>query len=189
MKKKTDPPPRYNRGDWVSFRWGGGTAIGQVIEQRGPLIGPERMHLYTIRHEREELEPDLHTITEDELEPVSPPPYRPGHSGSPTCDQCRLRSGMIPTNGTRAKRRPVRPEELAALLRNRPFAPLRLHMLDGRTYDILNPERVLVLRDRIDVGVAPDPATGVYDRVDQCPLPYVARVEQLAATVTTGDAI
>lgn len=73
MSKKKTPVARYNVGDWVRFPWGTGHAVAQVIEQRGPLIGPERKHMYRVRLEREELEPDLFEVREDEVEPASPP--------------------------------------------------------------------------------------------------------------------
>ena len=73
VKKRKPPVARYKVGDWVSFRWGVRDAIAQVIEQLGPLLGPERKHLYRIRLERDSTEPDLFEMPEDELEPASPP--------------------------------------------------------------------------------------------------------------------
>jgi hypothetical protein len=73
----------------------------------------------------------------------------------------------------------MRPEELMELIRARPFHPLRLHMADGQTYDITHPEAVFVLRSRVDIGMRPDPVTGVVDRVEHCSLLHIARVEEL----------
>lgn len=73
----------------------------------------------------------------------------------------------------------MRPEELLELLRRRPFIPLRLHMTDGQTYDLRHPDNVLVLRTRVDIGVMPDPGTGVLSRVEYCSLLHVVRVEEL----------
>lgn len=81
----------------------------------------------------------------------------------------------------------MRAEELTELLRIRPFAPLRIHMTDGQTYDILHPDAVIVLRQRVDIGVKPDPATGVVERVDHCSLLHVVRVEHLQPTGPQGD--
>ncbi len=81
----------------------------------------------------------------------------------------------------------MRPEELTSLLRTRPFTPLRVHMTDGQTYDIRHPDQVLVLRGRIDIGVAPDPATGVLDRVDHCSLLHVVRVVELPQSIPAGE--
>lgn len=64
------------------------------------------------------------------------------------------------------------------LLRRRPFVPLRLHRTDGQTYDIRHPDNVIVLRSRVDIGVAPDPM-GVVERVEYCSLLHIVRVEEL----------
>jgi hypothetical protein len=76
----------------------------------------------------------------------------------------------------------MRAEEFTELLRTRPFVPLRIHLTDGKTYDVYHPDLVLVLRQRIDVGVAPDPTTGVLDRVEHCSLLHVVRVEEIASS-------
>jgi hypothetical protein len=79
MLRKSDPrPPRFEVGDWVKLPFGVRMAVAQVIEQRGPLSGPERRHIYRIRIDREETEPTLLEMPEDMLEPASPPTGRPG---------------------------------------------------------------------------------------------------------------
>jgi hypothetical protein len=80
----------------------------------------------------------------------------------------------------------MRPEELKELLNIRPFAPLRIHLTDGSTYDIYHPDRVLVLRGRVDIGVAPDPSSEILERVEHCALLHIVRVEQLP-TVAHGN--
>jgi hypothetical protein len=81
----------------------------------------------------------------------------------------------------------MRPEELTALLRRRPFIPLRLHMTDGQTYDIRHCDQVLVSRQRVDIGMPPNPATGVLERVEFCSLLHVVRVEDLPPAAPAGD--
>lgn len=81
----------------------------------------------------------------------------------------------------------MRPEELSSLLRKQPFVPLRIHMTDGRTYDIRRPEGVLVLRERADIGIKPDPATGVVETVEHCSLLHIARVEELPPAAPQSD--
>ncbi len=73
----------------------------------------------------------------------------------------------------------MRAEELKELLRRRPFVPLRVHMTDGQTYDIRHPDMVLVLRQRVDIGLLPDPSSGVLERVEYCSLLHIVRVEEL----------
>lgn len=77
----------------------------------------------------------------------------------------------------------MRPDELKQFLRQRPFIPLRIHLTDGRVHDIRHPDQVLVLRQRVDIGVSPD-AEGVLDRVEHCSLLHIVRVEELPPAVT-----
>jgi hypothetical protein len=174
--KKNTRPPRFKVGDWVTFQFGVRSALAQVIEHRGALGGVEQRHLYRIRHDREDSEPDLFEIPEDEIEPASPPVDQSGD------DRYSIPQSKSPGR----KKWAMRPEELTALLRTRPFNPLRVHMIDGRTYDIRHPDLILVLRGRIDIGIGPDPQTGVLDRVDHCSWPQVMRVEELAGPIPTG---
>lgn len=81
----------------------------------------------------------------------------------------------------------MRPEELLERLRRRPFIPLRLHMPDGQTYDIRHPDNVLVLRTRVDIGVMPEPGTGVLARVEYCSLLHIVRVEELQTASSSGN--
>jgi hypothetical protein len=80
----------------------------------------------------------------------------------------------------------MRAEEVTELLRTRPFVPLRIHLTDGQTYDIRHPDSVLVLRQRMDIGMQPDPATGVLERVDHCSLLHVVRIEELPPAKPAG---
>lgn len=81
----------------------------------------------------------------------------------------------------------MRAEELTQLLRRQPFVPLRLHMTDGRIYEIRHPELVLVLKSRVDIGVSPDPNTGVLERVEYCSLLHVVRIEELHSTTAPSN--
>jgi hypothetical protein len=81
----------------------------------------------------------------------------------------------------------MRATELLELIRHKPFEPLRIHLTDGTTYDIGHPDQIIVLTGRVDIGVIPDPATGVAERVDHCSLLHVVRVEKLASTATDGS--
>jgi hypothetical protein len=79
----------------------------------------------------------------------------------------------------------MRPEEFKQLLTTRPFAPLRIHMTDGRTFDIRHPDQVLVARSTIDIGVEPDP-NGIVDRAEFCSLLHVVRIERLASQASSN---
>jgi hypothetical protein len=78
------------------------------------------------------------------------------------------------------------PEDFMRLLRTRPFVPLRIHMTDGTTFDITHPEQVLVLRSRIDIGLQPDPETGILEKVEHCSLLHIVRIEELQS-VSSGQ--
>jgi len=73
----------------------------------------------------------------------------------------------------------MRPEELKELLNVRPFVPLRIHLTVGRQFEIYHPDRVLVLRGRVDIAVAPDTGSEILDRVDHCSLLCIMRVEEI----------
>lgn len=73
----------------------------------------------------------------------------------------------------------MRAEEFVQLIRRRPFVPLRIHLTDGRTHDIYHPDSVLVLRQRVDIGVPAEPGSGILDRVEYCSLLHIVRVEEL----------
>jgi hypothetical protein len=61
-------------------------------------------------------------------------------------------------------------------------------MTDGQSYDIRHPDLVLVLRQRVDIGLQPDPATGVLERVAHCSLLHIGRVEELPPATPAGTA-
>ena len=45
------------------------------------------------------------------------------------------------------------PEELRITLRQRPFVPFRLHLTDGRSFDVPHPENLMVSARSAVVGV------------------------------------
>src|SRR5882757_6660631 len=72
MNRRKKGTERFKVGDWVSFLYGTGNLVAQVIETRGPL-GINRRPLYRILVSREPDEPDSFEMPEDEMEPASPP--------------------------------------------------------------------------------------------------------------------
>jgi hypothetical protein len=73
----------------------------------------------------------------------------------------------------------MRPEDVMALLRKRPFVPLRIHMTDGHAYEVHHPEVMVVSRSHAMVGLQPNPRTGVVDRIEQCGLIHIVRIEEM----------
>jgi hypothetical protein len=74
---------------------------------------------------------------------------------------------------------------MQALLRQRPFQPFRVHLADGRTFDIKQPWLNLVTDLRFVIGVpAPnDPNPTIAEHAVRVAWPDIARVEPLTATV------
>jgi hypothetical protein len=73
-------------------------------------------------------------------------------------------------------------EEFRTLVKRQPFRPLRLHLQDGTTLDVLDPRLVLVSRLTIVVGT-PDPeCPGAAERTTRIGPDFIDRVKDLAQT-------
>jgi hypothetical protein len=76
-----------------------------------------------------------------------------------------------------------RSEELRQLLRQRPFTPFRVHLTDGRVYDVVCPEINLVGEAFVVIGITdpknPDPWSEDWELVDMVD---IQRVEPGSAT-------
>lgn len=75
--------------------------------------------------------------------------------------------------------RATRPEDLRGLLRKRPFSPFRIHVTDGKSYDIAHPDQIIVLRSRAVVGAGND--NGFAERLEHIALVHIVRLEELAS--------
>lgn len=80
----------------------------------------------------------------------------------------------------------MRPEELMRLLRMRPFKPLRICTTDGAAFEVRHPDQVLVTISRIEIGLEPNPRTGVWRKSEHIAPLHVARVEELEPTAPGG---
>jgi hypothetical protein len=79
----------------------------------------------------------------------------------------------------------MRPQDLYHVLHKKPFQPVRVHLTDGRFYDILDPCQAVVGKTFFDIGIAvPHLPEGVYDRVESVDPADVARVEPLETTAS-----
>ena len=81
----------------------------------------------------------------------------------------------------------MRPDELIALIRTRPFVPLRIHLGDGTAYEIRHPDQIIVLRGRVDIGVGADPETGAMEGIEHVSLLHIVRVEELVSASSQGS--
>jgi hypothetical protein len=75
----------------------------------------------------------------------------------------------------------MRPEDLSELLRAQPFVPFRIHMTDGKFYDIFHPEAVMLFRTRAIIGLRPDPKNIYYNQTEQIALLHVVRTSPIPA--------
>ncbi len=71
----------------------------------------------------------------------------------------------------------MRPEDLREFTRRQPFAPYRIHVTGGKTYDIYHPDQVIVLRSRITIGVGDE--NGVPEHTEHIALIHIVRIEEL----------
>ncbi|MBA4065035.1 MAG: hypothetical protein C0501_15240 [Isosphaera sp.] len=73
----------------------------------------------------------------------------------------------------------MRPGELNEIVRARPFVPFRLHVTGGVTYDILNPEFILVGRSLAALLVRRDPNSPIFDLPSWVNLVHITQIEPL----------
>jgi hypothetical protein len=79
-------------------------------------------------------------------------------------------------------------EQLEQFLRRRPFQPFRVHVLDGRTFDIRYPELNLLGPSYLSIGIpAADEPELFADRVSTFGLTHITKVEPLPAAESTAN--
>jgi hypothetical protein len=80
-------------------------------------------------------------------------------------------------------------EPLEELLKRRPFQPFRIHLSDGRTFDVRFPGITLLSQYSLTIGYPaaddPDPEPA-YERTEWVLLSLIDRVEMLPAEVAPG---
>jgi hypothetical protein len=82
------------------------------------------------------------------------------------------------------------PIELYDLLHKRPFQPFRIHVKDGRVYDVRFPEINMVGVKWVLIGILapgdtdPDP---FYDYMEKVPLSWITKIEPWPPTVASAD--
>jgi hypothetical protein len=79
------------------------------------------------------------------------------------------------------------PIELQQLLRRQPFAPFRIYMADGSSYDVRRMEMCMVGLATATVGFPSSADSTLYDRTMILSLRQVVRVEPLEGAVVTGS--
>ena len=67
--------------------------------------------------------------------------------------------------------------ELKARMTAQPFVPFRVCISDGKSYDITNHDMMWVARNAVYIGVESSKADDIADRVVQCAILHITRVE------------
>ena len=77
----------------------------------------------------------------------------------------------------------MQPEELFRILYQQPFQPFRVHLKDGRSYDVIHESLAVVASTYFHIGVcSPNHSDTICDYVAMVDLPEITRVEQLPAS-------
>jgi len=80
----------------------------------------------------------------------------------------------------------MKPQELYHMLHKRPFEPFRIHLTDGRVFDIRYPALNLVGVSYLIIGIpVPNDPDPVADQFIKVPLSLFDRVEPLSAAPAT----
>lgn len=73
------------------------------------------------------------------------------------------------------------PEELRGIVRQQPFEPFRIVMVDGAGFDIRHPDLLWIGRQSAMIGLTGDAGQTFYERAVRVDLWHVIRVEPLNA--------
>ncbi len=77
----------------------------------------------------------------------------------------------------------IQPDKMLKRIRKTPFRPFRLHLSDGRSFDIHYPQMILVTKLRLVVGIPrrhnPDPM--IADHFERVDWPEITKIEPLAS--------
>ena len=79
------------------------------------------------------------------------------------------------------------PDDVERKLRQRPFAPFRLYLTDGATFDVRHPELVMLGRRSLVLGLNRDPEATRYERTVDVDLLHIVRIENVDARSTGKD--
>ena len=80
----------------------------------------------------------------------------------------------------------MRPTEIDAYMRQRPFMPFRMHFSDDSHYDVRHPEMLLVSQRSLALTIYGHPGAKLAERIVVCDPVHVTRLEQIDGTGTNG---
>ena len=73
----------------------------------------------------------------------------------------------------------LRAQDFLDLMRARPFIPLRIHLSDGRSFDVRHPEMMLVTKSFLYVAVSLTPGV-IAEHTERIAIMHVTSVKELA---------
>lgn len=73
----------------------------------------------------------------------------------------------------------MKPEEIQRLRVREPFVPFRLVLQDGRSYDVVRRDLIMVWRDLLTIGLAIDPISGLPEQTVHVSPAQVVRAEDM----------
>lgn len=72
----------------------------------------------------------------------------------------------------------MRPNDVTAHTRKRPFQPVRVFISDGTSYDVRHPEMMMVGRTEVIIGLE-SRRDDVFDRFAYCDPVHITRIEPI----------
>lgn len=79
------------------------------------------------------------------------------------------------------------PSEILEVIRQRPFEPFRLHLSDGSSYEVRNPELCMVGTSTVIIGLTKAAGEDLFERTVKLDVFHITRVEQLPAVGAKGN--
>ena len=79
------------------------------------------------------------------------------------------------------------PCDLLKRVKQRPFAPFRMVVSEGATYDVRHPDQVIVTRDAAVVAIPGEQEQEFFETSVLVDLLHVVRLEPLETSKTTGN--
>ena len=151
-------------------------ASGQSFEIRHPemiLVGRTSARVYApagLDTEKPDNWHDVSLMLMETLEPVDTPLLDP------------QRTALASAQGeSTEKRMMITSTLLSSYVKAQPFRPFRLQMAGGKTYDILHPEMIKVLKNYVIVFWFDPGETEVFDRMESVFLPLIESISHLDA--------
>jgi hypothetical protein len=73
----------------------------------------------------------------------------------------------------------MRPVDIKQIRDAQPFTPFRIVFTDGRTFEIPHRDHLFIAQHTLEIGVEPDPTTGIPEETVHASPLHVVRIEIL----------